>query len=60
MQVDDPLTALDFDFAVMVRGLQNERGQAERSAQRGNPMAALAKLKEKCTLEGDSIPFGLN
>lgn len=57
MQVDDALTALDFDFAVMARGIQNER---ERSGHRADPMATLAKLKEKCTIDVESIPFGLN
>lgn len=60
MQVDDPLVALDFDFAVMVRGIRNEREQTERYSRRGDSMAALAKLKEKCTVEVDSIPFGFN
>lgn len=47
MQVDDPLTALDFDFAVMVRGIKNEREQAEQARPK-SVIESINTLYQRC------------
>ena len=43
----DPVVALDFDFAIMLRGIQSENDQAERHKNRGNPQAGLKNLGDR-------------
>ena len=46
VHIEDDLLAYQFDLAIMVRGIQWNREQQEREADRGNPQAAWNKLRE--------------
>jgi len=58
---EDQVLAFQLDMAIMAVGIKNENNQRKRANDKGDPIAAQAKLKQVVNEKGvESIPFQLN
>lgn len=57
----DQVLSFQLDMAIMAVGVKNENEQHKRAADRGDPLAAHAKLKQVVDEKGvETVPFQLN